>query len=1251
MHVISCLCLRLSSSCNPPSRVASLRSIALFAMLFAFAAAAHPQQPVPHPQLVPRAYTGTVPGTASFLGNATTITTPSQVLGLERQANCSLTLLSGTYTLSTSLTYTRTAIAANYDRTLHNEALLTTTPGLYSNGCASPSTGIGSRVGYFVGTTTSGINVFAGIDYSFTTMGNALYLMTGSTPTNYAITNFSFASATALTAADLNKDGNADLVIANGTLTTAGTVSVLTGNANGTFNTAVAYPTAGTGAVAVVIDDFNNDGKLDLAVVSNDQHISILLGKGDGTFSAAQTFAAPALPGYTSASATPIVNIISADVNGDGKKDLIGSNGLVLLGNGDGTFNAVTTAAFPYPSSLTSQGPNLASGDINKDGKLDLVVGTGSQVLTYLGNGDGTFTAGKSYAAINSVGYVTVNDLDGDGNPDIYVGLANGGSFEGDGFSNNLTYALMGNGDGTFQGAPTILGSFNGANLGDVNGDGQQDLISNGLTSTNVPTPTLTVQLGTPNGTFKPVSTITAPASFSIGYQFTGVNTVGATTYAVADLNGDGYADLVFIDNNLTAINPGNNQPVVYPNPILFIALSNGDGTFKTPVPYTFPQIAPVGDYDISVTINSLRLADVTGDGKIDLICNFSEISGNAFGGPAYNAYNQGIMVLPGLGTGLFDIVPSLTYTYSSNTAPTTALLPQLTNVADLNGDGKADLVVINPTFSVSTGAVTQLETFLGNGDGTFKAPTTITSANVYGFPVLVDLNKDNKLDLAFITETTASQGQLNIALGNGDGTFQTPAILNLSGGDAIRSASLAAADFNADGKIDLALIAPEAFSGIYYGNGDGTFQSVTSNSSALPQDLINLFVNPANNATALDLNKDGKPDILVGNTTLLNEYGVTVTSTIGSSTALTASATTAIVGASITFTATVTPASGIVVPTGSVTFYDGTTKLSTVTVSTTAVATYTTSALAAGPHTISAVYSGDANYVGSTSSNLAVTINAVVATSTSLSASATSVVSGTSVTLNAAVTAASGTAVPTGTLTFYDGTTSLGAPTLSGTGTATFTSSSFAVGTHTLTASYGGATTFSASTSSAVTLTVTAPPTPDFSLALSPASTTVVHGSTATTTLTLTPTGGFSAATSITCTGAPANSICAASPNSLTPSGSAVSTTITLATQVTTGELRLRPGNIAYAALPAAFFAGLLLFGSVRRRRSPLPWTLLACALLASLAATTGCGGKSNPAGTSSTTATTAPGTYTLTLTGASGTTSHTATWTVTVQ
>ena len=1372
---------------------------------------------------------GSQTGTASFLGNFTGITQSSgNYFVMLRGSDCSLFEFVGASALTGS--FSLTSSTPNYERTLHQLASLKTTADVYPHGCTDHSTSISSRVAVALARKAASPVVFATVEGNGP--NNAVFVLS----LNADLTSIKFAplsglaTASSLITADLNGDGNGDLVVVNDYNASGPFVSVLLGNGDGTFSNAVNYPTAGNASVAATVADVNGDGKLDIVAVSDDQHISVLLGNGDGTFQSAQSFAAPALPGYTSSASTPILGLIGADLNGDGKQDIVCSNGLVLLGSATGTLAVVTTPAFPFfNASPGGFGPGMAAGDINNDGKLDLVLNTGSTISTWIGKGDGTFTQGASYASINNSAYVTVTDLDGDGNYDIFTGLAGNGIYTGDDSLNATAYVLMGNGDGTFVGAPQTQGAYNGANLGDVNGDGVPDLITNSANGT------FTVQLGNGKGGFTTASTFTAPASFTLGgYTFSNAATSVASTYAVADVNGDGKADLVFVDSGLTA--KGLGFPIIYPYPVLFVAISNGDGTFQTPVPYVFPQIAPASGFDNTLVVSGLQIADVNKDGKNDLVMTYNDQAG----GTGVNPYLQGFVVLTGIGNGTFSTTPILTSTYSSTIAPTTAFVPQIVSTMDLNGDSKPDLIVnAGGTTIINFQLQTQLQTFIGNGDGTFKAPTTIAvGADAYGIPALGDFNKDGKLDLATLAETSAGQAELVIAAGNGDGTFATPTTLNLTGGDAIRNASLVAADFDGDGKIDLALLDPIDFSGVFYGKGDGTFTSVPATGYIVPKDLINLAA--GGSTVAIDLNKDLKPDILAGSTVLINLYGaapvipatttlalsassttiaggggvnftatvtpaagstatptgtvtfyngntilgtgtvsagvatlattalttagtdnisaqyggdtnfsgsvsaavsVTVTATaIGTVTVLGASATSAVSGTSITFTATVTPASGTTSPTGAVTFLDGTTTLGTGTLAG-GVATYTTTTLSVASHSITASYGGASGFSGSTSPVATVTITApVVGTTTALGASATSAVSGTSITFTATVTPASGTAVPTGTVTFLDGTTTLGTGTLAagvatyttsalsiaahsitasyggasgfsastsavttvtitapvvgtttnigasstnavfgtsitftatvtpasgttapggtvtfkdgtttlGTGTlaagvATYTTSTLAVGGHSITASYGGAATFSGSISAtALSVTITAAPPPDFTLSLSAGSTTVAHGNPATTTITLTPSGGYTTSTAVTCTGAPANSLCVVTNPTITPIGAgAASTNVTLQTSITTGSLMMGRGGVYFAVLPV----GMLVLLVRRRRLGGFVLAISVC-----LIAVGGCGGKANSS-SGPTTVTTAPGSYSLTITGTSGSTVHSIPWTVVVQ
>ena len=202
-----------------------------------------------------------------------------------------------------------------------------------------------------------------------------------------------------------------------------------------------------------------------------------------------------------------------------------------------------------------------------------------------------------------------------------------------------------------------------------------------------------------------------------------------------------------------------------------------------------------------------------------------------------------------------------------------------------------------------------------------------------------------------------------------------------------------------------------------------------------------------------------------------------TLTQTVNqgsTTTAVVSSGNPSVFGQSITFTATVSAvAPGAGMPTGTVTFKDGTTTLGTGTLSA-GVATFNSSSLAIGSHSITADYSGSPNFGSSTSSTLTQTVNQA-GTTTAFIVSVNPSVFGQQVTFTATVSvSAPGSGIPSGTVTFKDGTTTLGTGTLS-TGSATFSTPSLSVGTHSITAAYGGSSSFGSSTSSALTQTVNA--------------------------------------------------------------------------------------------------------------------------------------------------------------------------------
>jgi hypothetical protein len=251
----------------------------------------------------------------------------------------------------------------------------------------------------------------------------------------------------AIVAADFNGDGILDLAVANAGTVPVGTISILIGNGDGTFQDHVDYAT-GAGPSWVATGDFNSDGKLDLAVSEGNlgagTTVGVLLGNGDGTFEPVVHYTAGANPTY----------VLTADFNGDNNLDLAVVNCVgtvsILLGNGDGSFG-------PHQDFTVGSCPTGGvAADFNQDGKIDLAVpnwgdGSGDSVSVLLGNGDGTFTTQVQYETGIGPASVIAADMNLDGCIDLVVtnNGPHGTNTPGTGATVSI---LLGKCDGTFSG-------------------------------------------------------------------------------------------------------------------------------------------------------------------------------------------------------------------------------------------------------------------------------------------------------------------------------------------------------------------------------------------------------------------------------------------------------------------------------------------------------------------------------------------------------------------------------------------------------------------------------------------------------------------------------------------------------------------------------------------------------------------------------------------------------------------------------
>ncbi|HET6724863.1 MAG TPA: FG-GAP-like repeat-containing protein [Gammaproteobacteria bacterium] len=626
-------------------------------------------------------------------------------------------------------------------------------------------------------------------------------------------------SPTSVTTADMNGDGKVDLITANNT---SNNISILLNTSTSTALT-FAETTAAIdgGPVSVAAVDVNDDDKLDLVTANQfDSTVSVLLNNGAGTpeFTSAGNFASGNGP----------QSVTAADVNGDGKSDLITTSPRavsVLL-------NTTTSSATDFETQKQFDvGPNstsVAAVDVNGDDMPDVIAanGGGDNVSVLLnatapGATAPAFTKGQTFKT-GTGPFVTVADVNGDGMPDLITANQSDGTVSV--LRNTTTLAAAA--PAFAADAEFATGDFPlSVTTADMNGDGKPDLITGTKNSNHV---SVLLNMTIP-GAAAPI--FAKPADFSTG--------IGAypVVVAAADVNGDGKVDLI-------TGNRGDNTGSVS---VLWNTTTSGAAlTFEPKVYYTYGYLF------------ALTSADVNGDGKVDLVT--ADLLG-------YRVY-----VL------LNTTAPGAAPTFAAPVEFDTGVTPLSVAATDVNGDGKIDLVTAND--NVSSVSVL-LNTTKHGGALAFARYDFVTG----GYPqslTAADVNGDGKVDLATVALESSGSSIVSVLLNN---TIpgMTPAFAKFDFPTAeSNSRFVTSADMNADGKVDLITANSNP------GGSVSMLLNTTPPWTAVPQFAATVDSTTGGSPRSVkiaDLNGDSHPDLITANSTsdslsaLLNtQYAISTT-------------------------------------------------------------------------------------------------------------------------------------------------------------------------------------------------------------------------------------------------------------------------------------------------------------------------------------------------------------------------------------
>jgi hypothetical protein len=525
-----------------------------------------------------------------------------------------------------------------------------------------------------------------------------------------------------LVAGHFDGTGNADFAIAGFNVRDQlHEIQVLTTDGTGQFNGTVNATPPSFVPTGLAGGDLNGDGIDDLAVTeasNNGYIVELMQGSNNGTEATIHSLTLPA----------SLNTLELADLNGDGKADIVAGFGSkpassyvqTMLGVGDGTFSAAKNTS-------TATNPELLFAlDVNGDSKTDVLALTGNQAqpaeLNVLaGHGDGSLLGAPAAQALGTAPTaVALGDVNGDGNNDVItIG------------QDNLVHVQLGKGDGTFQAALNVAPGvkfINGLAVADLDGDGKSDIV---------------VGYGTPFGGIATVMLSKGDGTFQNSHVATGL---GCFEVQLADVNGDGNLDLV-------TLNGGDNSVTV--------ALGTGTASFGAPTNLAVP----------ASSVTEMRLAHVTGQATPDIVV----------------LAKDAVVVFPAGPNGTFGAAVNTVIGDGKQFV-----------AADFDGDGKADLVV--EYTSNYAGYVYFLK---GNGDGTFAAAAAVAETLAPVALEAIDLDGNNKLD---IVAPQYLGNDVLLLVGNGDGTFAPQVAYGMGLGPVSSGAppQIAIGDVNGDGFPDL---------------------------------------------------------------------------------------------------------------------------------------------------------------------------------------------------------------------------------------------------------------------------------------------------------------------------------------------------------------------------------------------------------------------------------------------------------------